>query len=53
MRTLTIKEMPVSERPYERIERFGAASLTDAELIAVIIKSGYKSRLLSILQGNF
>lgn len=44
MRTLTIKEMPVSERPYERIERFGAASLTDAELIAVIIKSGYKEQ---------
>lgn len=40
---LTIKEMPVSERPYERIERFGASSLTDAELLAVIIRTGNKN----------
>lgn len=44
MSTLTIKEMPISERPYERIERFGASGLTDAELLAVIIKTGYKDQ---------
>ncbi len=37
---LTLKEMPAGERPYERIEQFGASGLTDAELLAVIIKTG-------------
>ena len=44
MKTLTIKELPISERPYERIERFGASGLTDAELLAVIIRTGYKDK---------
>ena len=37
---LTTKELPESERPYEKCERFGAGSLSDAELLAVIIRSG-------------
>lgn len=37
---LSIKEIPPEERPYEKLERFGAAKLSDAELIAIIIKSG-------------
>ena len=36
--------MPISERPYERCERFGAKCLTDAELIAIILKNGTKSK---------
>ena len=39
-----IAELPENERPYERTERYGAASLTDAELLAVIITSGTKNR---------
>lgn len=38
--TLTIKEIPISERPYEKLETYGAGVLSDAELIAIIIKSG-------------
>lgn len=38
--TLTLKELPNSEKPYERIEAFGAQALSDAELLAVIIKAG-------------
>lgn len=37
---LTIKELPDSEKPYEKFLSFGAESLSDAELLAVIIKSG-------------
>ena len=37
---LRVKELPVSERPYEKCEESGASSLSDAELLAVIIKSG-------------
>lgn len=39
---LTIKEIPLSERPYEKLELNGASSLSDAELIAIIIKCGTK-----------
>ena len=28
------------ERPYEKCERFGAENLTDAELLAVILRTG-------------
>lgn len=37
---LTVKELPESERPYEKFVRSGAASLSDAELLAVIIRTG-------------
>jgi DNA repair protein RadC len=37
---LTVKELPESERPYEKLERFGAHVLSDAELLAIIIRSG-------------
>lgn len=38
----TQKELPVSEQPYEKCERFGPEVLSDAELLAVIIRSGTK-----------
>lgn len=37
---LPIKKMPESERPYEKCSQFGVRSLSDAELLAVIIKTG-------------
>ncbi|MBC7958324.1 MAG: DNA repair protein RadC [Vallitaleaceae bacterium] len=37
---LTVKELPTSERPYEKLEKYGATILSDAELLAIIIKSG-------------
>lgn len=39
-----IKELPVTERPYEKFELYGPASLSDAELLAVIIKTGTKEK---------
>ncbi|BCJ95041.1 UPF0758 protein YsxA [Anaerocolumna cellulosilytica] len=36
----TLKEMPVSERPYEKCERSGPGALSDAELLAVVIRTG-------------
>ncbi|MDF2906648.1 MAG: hypothetical protein K0R34_1969 [Herbinix sp.] len=41
---LTVKELPVSERPYEKCERYGATVLSDAELLAVIIRTGTKQQ---------
>lgn len=40
----TLKELPVSERPYEKCEQYGVTSLSDAELLAAIIKCGTKNK---------
>lgn len=37
---LTMKELPVTERPYEKCEKNGAGTLSDAELLAIILKTG-------------
>ncbi len=40
--TLKMKELPVYDQPYEKLERDGEISLSDTELIAIILKSGIK-----------
>ena len=39
---LKMKELPISERPYEKLEIYGAEMLSNAELLAIIIKTGNK-----------
>ena len=39
---MKIKELPQSERPYEKLELYGEKMLSDAELLAIIIKTGTK-----------
>ena len=39
---IKMKELPETERPYEKLEQYGEKSLTDAELLAIIIKTGTK-----------
>jgi len=39
---LTIKELPESERPYEKLQIYGAEKLSNAELLSIIIKTGTK-----------
>lgn len=39
---MKIKELPLSERPYEKLEKYGAECLSNAELLAIIIKTGTK-----------
>lgn len=41
---ITTKELPDSEKPYEKFLKSGAAALSDAELLAVVIRSGTKGR---------
>lgn len=38
--SLKIKELPETERPYEKLELYGEKTLSNAELLAIIIKSG-------------
>ena len=39
---MKMKELPALERPYEKLENYGAERLSDAELLAIIIKTGTK-----------
>ena len=39
---IKMKELPETERPYEKLEQYGEKSLTNAELLAIIIKTGTK-----------
>lgn len=40
---LKMKELPISERPYEKLELYGSEMLSNAELLAIIIKTGTKN----------
>lgn len=41
---LKIKELPVTERPYEKLELYGEKMLSNSELLAIIIKNGTKEQ---------
>ena len=38
--SLKIKDLPEAERPYEKLELYGEKNLTNAELLAIVIKTG-------------
>ena len=40
--SIKIKELPYAERPYEKLELYGEKALSNAELLAIVIKSGTK-----------
>ena len=40
--SIKIKELPELERPYEKLEQKGEKTLSNAELLAIIIKTGTK-----------
>ena len=41
---IKIQELPLLERPYEKLEKRGANILSNAELLAIIIKTGTKDK---------
>jgi DNA repair protein RadC len=41
---IRIKDLPVNERPRERLAELGAEALRDAELIAILLRTGTKGR---------
>lgn len=52
---MTMKQLPISERPYEKAELEGVERLSDKELLTVLIRSGTKTKradevALSILE---
>lgn len=57
---MTIKKLPTFERPYEKAQMYGIESLSNSELLAIIIKTGTKEKtsvelaqeILSIEKGE-
>lgn len=57
---MKIKELPNSEKPYEKLEMYGEKNLSNSELLAIIIKTGTKDetavnlaqKILSIKSEN-
>lgn len=41
---MTIKELPLQDRPYEKLFKNGAEALSDTELLAIILNSGTKNK---------
>ncbi|MCH7665246.1 MAG: DNA repair protein RadC [Acidobacteria bacterium] len=39
-RSVLIREMPMDERPRERLLRYGASALSNAELLSILLRSG-------------
>ncbi len=50
---LTMKELPESEQPYEKCIKYGPEYLSDAELLAVFIRTGMKGRTSTELAQQF
>lgn len=58
---MTIKQLPESERPYEKLQIYGEKKLSNAELLSIIIKSGTKentsidvaNKILSLKGKNY
>ena len=48
----TIRDLPVSERPRERLRERGAAALSSAELLAIILRTGTPSDNVLALAGR-
>lgn len=46
---MKIKELPNSERPYEKLEMYGEKTLSNSELLAIIIKTGTKEETSVVL----
>ncbi|MGD9677322.1 MAG: DNA repair protein RadC [Vulcanibacillus sp.] len=40
MKQIMIRDIPVSERPRERMSKYGAVSLSNVELIAILLRTG-------------
>lgn len=40
--SINLKQLPLSERPYEKLEMYGESTLSNSELLAIIIKTGTK-----------
>ena len=50
--SIKIKELPKLERPYEKLELYGEHNLSNAELLAIIIKSRNQRRNICTISSK-
>lgn len=43
---MRIKDLPVSEKPRERLIKYGASNLSNEDLISIILRTGTKKKML-------
>jgi DNA repair protein RadC len=48
-RPLRVKDLAVSDRPQERLEKLGPAALSDTELLAMLLRSGSKGHNVLVI----
>lgn len=48
----TIKDLPKSERPREKLEEHGSGNLTDVELLSIILRTGTKGKNVKELSSE-
>lgn len=58
--SIKMKNLPNSEKPYEKLEMYGAENLSNSELLAIIIKTGTKedssiniAQKILAMKGNY
>ena len=44
MRTMHVSNLPVHRRPREKLREKGGAALSDAELLAIVLRTGYRGK---------
>ena len=49
---LTMKNLPNSDKPYEKLAKYGEVVLSDTELLAIILRTGTKNRTVVELAQN-
>ncbi|MBU5483573.1 DNA repair protein RadC [Clostridium sp. MSJ-11] len=49
---LKLRDLPINERPRERLLRYGCESLSNVELLAIILRTGSKKENVLSLCGN-
>ena len=52
MNEVLIKDIPISERPRERLMEYGVDSLSNEELLSIILKTGTKNNSVKKLSIN-
>ena len=52
MNKTRIKDIPIMERPRERLIKYGVKNLSNEELISIILKTGSKKENVKILSNN-
>ncbi len=50
--TLKITDLPINERPTERLLRYGATGLSNSELLAIILRTGMKNENIVSLSSR-